>query len=164
MTSNANDLTERLRRRLEHERREIEELTASELERLGENSRRVARSALSTIERDTEEATGRMRKLLLKAWLRPFVVGLSLWIGICGGSWVTMHWLARSIQDRIETLAIANLRIEVARAMLAEIEETTWGVGLREVGGEQYVTLPVGTPVRPAFTVDGRPYLKLSRE
>ena len=157
-------MTERLRRRLENERREIEELTASELGRLAENSRRVARNALRTIERDTEEATGRMRELLLKAWLRPFVVGLSLWIGICGGSWATMHWFARSIQDRIETLAMANLRIESAREMLAEIEETTWGVGLREVNGEQYVTLPVGTPVRPAFTVDGRPYLKLSRE
>ena len=57
-TSTANDLTERLRRRLESERREIEELTASELGRLGENSRRAARNALSTIERDTEEATG----------------------------------------------------------------------------------------------------------
>ena len=67
MTSSVNDLTERLRRRLENERREIEELTASELGRLGENSRRVARSALRSIERDTEEATGRMRELLLKA-------------------------------------------------------------------------------------------------
>ena len=164
MTSNANDLTERLRRRLEHERREIEELTTSELARLGENSRRVARNALRTIERDTEEATGRMRELLMKAWLRPFVVGLGLWLGTFGGSWATMRWLSRSIQDRSETLAMANLRIEGAREMLAEIEETTWGVGLREVNGEQYVTLPVGTPVRPAFTVDGRPYLKLSRE
>ena len=41
--STANDLTERLRRRLENERREIEELTASELGRLGENSRRASR-------------------------------------------------------------------------------------------------------------------------
>ena len=71
MISNAKDLTERLRRRLETERREIEELTASELERLGENSRRVARNALRTIERDTAAATARMRALLLKAWLRP---------------------------------------------------------------------------------------------
>ena len=38
------------------------------------------------------------------------------------------------------------------------------GVGLREVSGEQYVMLPADTPVRTAFTVDGRPYLKLSRE
>ena len=50
MTSNANDLTERLRRRLESERQAIEELTASELERLGANSRRVASNALRTIE------------------------------------------------------------------------------------------------------------------
>lgn len=78
LTSSANDLTDRLRRRLETERREIEVLTASELGGLGQNSRRVARSALHTIERDTEEATGRMRELLLKAWLRPLIVGLSL--------------------------------------------------------------------------------------
>ena len=47
MTSNANDLTERLRRRLESERQAIEELTASELERLGANSqaRREQRAA-----------------------------------------------------------------------------------------------------------------------
>ena len=164
MISNANDLTERLRMRLEHERREIEELTASELERLAENSRRVARSALRTIERDMEEATGKMRELLVKAWLRPFIVGLSLWIGICAGSWATMHWLARSIQDRIETREMTDLKIAGGREMLAEIEETTWGVGLREVSGERYVTLPAGTPVVTAFVVDGRPYLKLSRE
>ena len=77
MDSRANDLTERLRKRLENERREIEELTASELERLGENSRRVARNVLRSIERDTAEATGRMRELLAKAWQRPLIVGLS---------------------------------------------------------------------------------------
>ena len=76
-TSTANDFTERLRKRLEIERREIEKLTASELKRLAENSRRVARNALRTIERDTEEATGRMRELLAKACLRPLIVGLS---------------------------------------------------------------------------------------
>ena len=85
-TSTANDLTDRLRTWLETERREIEELTASELKRLGVNSRRVARNALSTIERDTEEATGRMCELLAKAWLRPRIVGLSLWLGFFGGS------------------------------------------------------------------------------
>ena len=59
MTSTATDLTGQLRRRLETERREIEELTASELKHLDENSRRAARNALSTIERDTEgESSG----------------------------------------------------------------------------------------------------------
>ena len=115
MTSNANDLTERLRRRLESEREAIEELTASELERLGENSRRVASNALRTIERDTAVATGRMRALLLKAWLRPLLVGLSLWLGICGGGWATVHWLSTRIQARIQTAAALDLGIEEAR-------------------------------------------------
>jgi hypothetical protein len=157
-------LTDRLRRRLENERREIEELTASELQRLGENSRRVARSVLRSIERDTEEATGRMRELLAKAWQRPLIVGLSLWLGFFGGSWATMQWLSRSIQDRIEERSMVDLQIEGGREMLTEIEKTTWGVGLREVGGLRYVTLPTGTPVLTAFIVDGRPYVELPRK
>jgi len=164
LDSRANDLTDRLRKRLENERREIEELTASELERLGENSRRVARNALRSIERDTEEATGRMRELLAKAWQRPLIVGLSLWLGFFGGSWATMQWLSRSIQDRIEELSLANIRIAGAREMMNEMEETTWGVGLREVDGVRYVTLPTRTPILTAFIVDGRPYVELSRE
>ena len=163
-TSSANDLTERLRRRLETERREIEELTASELGRLGANSWRVARNALRTIERDTEEATGRMRAMLLKAWLRPLVVGLSLWLGIFGGSWATMRWLSRSIQDRIATLAMANVRIEQARATLAGIEEKTWGLTLREIEGERFVVLPPGTRADPGWEVRDQPAVKLSRE
>ncbi len=44
------------------------------------------------------------------------------------------------------------------------MQETTWGVELREIDGERYVALPVRTPARPGFTMEGRPYLKLSRE
>ena len=163
-TSTANDLTERLRRRLESERREIEELTASELGRLAENSRRAARNALRTIERDTEEATGRVRAMLLKAWLRPLVVGLSLWLGIFGGSWATMHWLSRSIQDRIETSGALDFRIEEARQTLAELETNTWGIALREIEGERYVVLPPGTRADPGWEVRDRPAVKLSNE
>ena len=164
MTSNANDLTGRLRKRLEDERREIEELTASELERLGENSRRVARNALRTIERDTEAATGRMRALLLKAWLRPLVVGLSLWLGICGGSWATMHWLWTRIQVRIETVAELDRDIEEARQTLAQFEKDTWGIALREIEGERFVVLPGGSLAYPPLTVGTRPAVKLSNE
>ena len=145
MTSNANDLTERLRRRLETERREIEELTASELGRLGENSRRVARNALRTIERDTEEATGRMRAMLLRAWLRPLVVGLSLWIGICAGSWATMRSLWTRIEVRIEKTVELDYDIEEARQILAQLEVDTWGIVLREIEGERFVVLPTGS-------------------
>ena len=75
-----------------------------------------------------------------------------------------MQWLSRSVQDRIETRSMVGLEIAGGREMLTEIEEATWGVGLREVNGERYVTLPRGTPVLTAFTVDGRPYIKLWRE
>ena len=157
-------MTERLRRRLEKERGEIEALTANELERLAENSRRVARSALRSIERDTEEATGRMRALLLKAWLRPLVVGLSLWLGIFGGSWATMHWLWTGIQSRIEMAVDLDLRIEEARQTLTQMEVDTWGIVLSEINGERFVVLPFGTLDNPAWTVRDRPTVKLSRD
>ncbi|MCY4400341.1 MAG: hypothetical protein OXE96_13525 [Gemmatimonadetes bacterium] len=164
-TSTANDLTERLRRRLKSERREIEELTASELGRLAENSRRVARNALRTIERDTEEATGKVRELLVKAWLRPLIVGLSLWIGFFGGSWATMQWLSRSIQTRIETVAGLGRDIEDARRTLAQLEVDTWGLVFHEIKGERFVVVPDGVLADPPWWVDGdRPALKLSRE
>ncbi len=35
--------------------------------------------------------------------LRPLVVGLSLWLGIFGGSWATTHWLSARVQSSIET-------------------------------------------------------------
>ena len=157
-------MTERLRRRLENERGEIKALTANELERLAENSRRVTRSALRSIERDTEEATGRMRALLLKAWLRPLVVGLSLWLGIFGGSWATMHWLWTGIQSRIEMAVDLDLRIEEARQTLTQMEVDTWGIVLSEINGERFVVLPFGTLDNPAWTVRDRPAVKLSRE
>ncbi len=163
MTSNANDLTARLRRRLESERQAIEELTTSELERLGANSRRVANNALRTIERDTAVATGRMHTLLLKAWLRPLVVGLSLWLGICGGSWATVQWLSTRIQARIQTVAALDLEIEEARRTLERLEATTWRITLRDEG-ERFVVLPAGALAYPPWTVDTRPAVKLSNE
>ena len=164
MTSSGNDLTDRLRRRLETERREIEELTTSELKRLAESSRRAARNALSTIERDTEEATRRMRALLLKAWLRPVIVGLSLWIGFFGGSWATTRWLAGSVQARIETRAELNRDIEDARRTLAQLEVDTWGLVFHEIEGERFVVVPDGVLDRPPWRVDDRPALKLSNK
>ena len=163
-TSSPGDLTSRLRSRLVADRRRIEDEAARELARLGENLSAVASGALRSIEADTVEATAKMRELLMKAWLRPLVVGMSLFLGICFGSWATMHWLSRSIHDRIETLGDLDTRTEWARTMLAEIEETTWGVELLESSGDRYVSLPAGTTVRPAFTMKGRHYLKLSRE
>ena len=93
MTSSQSDLTSRLQRRLESERIEIETMTARELKGLGERLRSVASNALRTIEADTAAATGRVRGMLLRAWLWPLVAGLSLSVAICGGSWAAMRWL-----------------------------------------------------------------------
>ena len=66
-TSSPTDYTVRLRSRLEADRRQIEETAAREIARLGENLSAAANGALRSIEADTEEATGRMRELLMRA-------------------------------------------------------------------------------------------------
>ncbi len=164
MTSNRSDLTSRLQRRLEIEREEIEATAGRELKLLGESLRGVAGNALRTIEADTAAVTGRMRGMLLRAWVRPLVIGLSLSLGICGGSWAVMRLLWTAIEWKVETLAALTADIEQARQTLTEIEETTWGLELRKIDGERFVVLPVGTPDRPFWSVGGRPALKLSSE
>ena len=146
------------------DRRQIEETAASELRRLGESLRTVASGALRTIESDTAAATARTRRLLLNAWLRPLVVGLSLFLGFSVGSWALTRSLSAGIQSRIETRAALDVLIEEARETLAVIEETTWGVNLVEVAGERFIVLRDGTLDRQPWTVGGRPAWKLSSE
>ena len=153
-----------MRTRIESGRREIGELTASKLARPAENSRRAARNALRTIERDTEVAAGRMRALLLTAWPKPLIVGLSLWLGIFGGSWATMLWLWTGIQARTETATELDFNIKEARRALARMEVDTRGIALLKIEGEQAVVLSAGTPDKPRWTWRERPAAKLSRE
>ena len=164
MTSTPNELTSRLRRRLEADHREIEETAASELRRLGESLSAVVGGALRTIEADTASAVGRLSALLRRAWLRPLAVGLSLSLGICGGSWAGTHWLWTTIEQQIKVLAVLRVDIEEARTTLARIEETTWGLELTEIDGGRFVVLPAGALDSPPWTVGGRPALKLSSE
>ena len=164
MTSTPNELTSRLRRRLEAENREIEETVASELRRRGKSLSAVVDDALRTIEADTVQGIGRLSALLLRAWLRPLVVGLSLSLGIFGGSWAGTHWLWTTIEQRIEVLVALRLDIEEARSTLARMQDTTWGVWFRERDGERFVVLPAGTLSNPPWRVGGRPAVKLSSE
>ena len=146
------------------DRRQIEETAASELKRLGERLRAVANGELRTTEADMAAATAGTRALLRNAWLRPLVVGLSLFLGFSAGNWALTRSLSARIQNRIETLAVLDIQIEEARETLAEMEDTTWGVNLMEVGGERFVVLPAGEPDHPLWNVGGRPALKLSSE
>ena len=163
-TSNPNDLSARVKSRMEADRRQIEAVTTSEVRRLGANLRAVVSDELRTIEADTGAMVGRVRLMLLNAWLRPLVASLILFVGISGGSWGLMHWLSASIQSRIETLAVLEVRIDAARETLAEIEDTTWGVTLLKIDGERFVVLPDRTLANPPWTVGGRPALKLLSE
>ena len=164
MTSNQSDLTERLRQKLETERQEIEATARRELRRLGESLSAAASDAQSSIENDMAASTGRMHALLMRAWLRPLVMGLSLFLGISGGSWATMHWLSASIESRIRTVAVLNVNIKQARETLAQMEQTTWGVTLREIDGKRFVVLPAATLDNPPRRVGGRPAVMLSSE
>ena len=142
-------LTER--RRPEHGRREIEELTASELGWPAGNSRRVARNALLTIERKTEEATARIRALLLRVWPKPLIVGLSLSLGICAESWATTWWLWTRIQARTETAAELAFDIEETRQTLARMEVDVWRIALPKIEEELAVMLSAGTLDKPRW-------------
>ena len=164
MTSTPNELTSRLRRRLEADHRQIEETAASELRRRGESLRVVVDDALRTIEADTAAAVRRLSALLLRAWLRSLAVGLIFSLGIIGGSWAGTRWLWTTIEQQVEALAVLRVDIKEARATLARIEETTWGLALTEIDGERYVVLPDGAMDTRLWTVGGRPALKLSSE
>ena len=158
MTSSQSDLTERLRQKLETERLEIEATASRELRRLGESLSAAAGDAQSCIEADMAASTGRMHVLLMRAWVRPLVMGLSLFLGISGGSWATMHWLSASIESRIRTVAVLNVNIKQARETLAQLEETTWGVTLNQIDGERFVVLPAGAlDNRPGEWAGGLP-------
>ena len=74
-----------------------------------------------------------------------------------------MRWLSSSIERRITLSAAMNVDTNCARETLAQIEETTWGVTLREIDGERCVVLPAGSPNYPPWTVGGRPAVKLSK-
>ena len=164
MTSSQNDLAARLRRKLETDRREIEETATAELQRLGESLSSAARSAQRSIDADMGAWTERTKVLLTRAWLLPAAAGLSLFLVICAGSWGTMRWLSMRIESQLQALAILNVDIEQARKTLTQFETMTWRVDLLEIDGQRFVVLPAGSLERPPWRVGGRPAVKLSGE
>ncbi|MCY4584275.1 MAG: hypothetical protein OXE50_15995, partial [Chloroflexi bacterium] len=77
---------------------------------------------------------------------------------------ISAHFAPRTSEQQIEALAAVRVDIEEARATLARIEETTWGLELTEINGERFVVLPASALSNPPWTVGGRPALKLSSE
>ena len=72
------------------------------------------------------------------------------------------HRAARLAED-LRPAARRLVEIKQARETLAQIEETTWGLTLREIEGERVVVLPAAALDYPPWTVGGRPAVKLSK-
>ena len=176
-SSNVSNLRTRLEQKSEQDRKKIEELIEREYGKLSENLQGIAASELSTIERamrdELEEYAARVRaslyemrrvnKALTKAWLRPVVVGLSLFLGILGGSWGLTRWLSSDIKSLLETRGALSAEIKEQQRTVERLKETTWGVVLHEgKGGRRFAVLPAGTLERPRWTVGGRPAVNLS--
>ena len=150
-------MTERLRQKLETERLEIEATAGRELRRLGESLRAAASDAQSCIEADTAAWTRWMHVLLMRAWLRPLVMGLSLFLGISGGSWATTHWLSASIESRITTVAVLNVNIKQARETGADGADDVGRDAARSTGSGSWCCRQPRWTIRPGEWAGGLP-------
>ena len=184
MTSNENELSARIRQRIEAQDRKLDEIDERKLQAYGERWDAIVNDKLPIIdaamekvnwrildklrrtEAETEQGLGRLHGLLRRAWLRPLVIGLSLFLGICGGSWGLMQWQSSRVQRLLETQETYRRGIAQEQRALDQLQAQTWGVWLHEDADRaRYVVLPRGTlneewPV----TVLGQPAIRLYSE
>jgi len=180
--STLGNLQKRLLQKQEEKREQIEALTRQELEQLGANLRTAANRVLHTIENDMQGRIARMdqslkrsldqtrrqvdalQSTMQKMWLKPLLIGLSLFLGISLGSWGMMQFLSYQITSRAETLAQLRNNIEHEQQTLQLLRDKTWGVTLRQGKEGRFVVLPPGTKPEISWRVGGRPALRLSNE
>ena len=123
MTSNVNDLSARLRRRMEDEDRETTAIAERELRRFGETLNASANDTLRTTEAAMAAPVGRIHGLLWRGWLRSLAVGLCVFLGIFGGSWGLTQWQSSRVQRLVE-------RQEALRLAIAQLQHLETQVGL----------------------------------
>ena len=170
-TSMPGGLSERLRKRREEderrigeERQRLETLITSEFGKLGEHVSSAAASAQSSIEGDLEAVVDRQRSVLQWSWGLPLAAGIGLFLLILLGNWALTQWLSISIRSRIETREELAEEIGQQRRLLRDLEATTWGVELREMGNGRFVVLEQGTEPQTGWVVDERPAIRLSSD
>ena len=145
MTSNVNDLSARLRRWMETEDRETTAIAERELRTFGETLNASANDKLRITEAAMAAQVGRIQGLLWRGWLRPLVIGLSLFLGICGGSWGLMQWQSSRVQRLLKTQETYRRGIAQEQRALDQLRAQTWGVWLHEdANATRYVVLPRG--------------------
>lgn len=180
--STLDSLQKHLLQKQKEKREQIESLTRRELEQLGANLQDAVTHALHTIESDMQKRIGRMNQSLQKSldqtgrqigtlqtslrkiWLKPALIGLSLFLGISSGSWGLMQFLAARIQNQVETLSQLRLQIGQEQQALQLLRNESWGVTLHQDKQGKFVVLPVGFQPKTFWSVEGRPALMLSNE
>ena len=108
-----------------------------------------------------------MSAAALKAWARLIVVGLLIFLGICGGSWGLTRWYSNRIQNLIERRDALTRQVEREQTRLDQLLAQTWGVWLHEAeDGAKSVVLPRGTPLDNGwpYKVQGQSAVPLSSE
>ena len=175
-TSSVSDLQARLQKTAETERQEVEAIVQGEIKKLSSNLSGIVGHALYTIESDTKTWSRRLSAAALKAWARPIVIGLLIFLGIYVGSWGVTRLYLIQIQNLIErrdALTVQyNESLDAMRLQSAQQQtllDQTWGVWLHEAeDGMRYVVLPDGTTIdsinRWPYTVQGQPAVRLSIE
>lgn len=181
-------LSERLRQKLETDRRAVESLTRQELEKLASDLRKACASALSSteaaIDKTTRDALSRLgaRSEMLSAtlseieqrtkattilttrnWIKFLVIGLSLFLGVSLGSWGLTQFLASRIQGQIETKAALALEIEYQQRTLEQIEAKTWGIEFKQDDHGRFLVFPSGVQPSTGWTVGKRQAVKLGK-
>ena len=174
MTSNENDLRDRIRRRTEAESRKMDAIAARELQTFGETLHASANDKLHTIETVMETETKRihgqlrsLRELLWRDFRADLVIVVSILLIICGASWGLLRWQLTRVQTLLETQETLQLEIAQTQTALDQLQAQTWGVWLHEdADGTRYVVLPSGTLEVEGWpwTVLGQPAVLLSSE
>lgn len=102
----ASPLATRLKRQMQADSETIQSLTKEQLAGLRKELHAIMQKELHTIRTDMEEQGRRLAgRLLWSRTLLPLLIGLSLSLGILGGSWGMMHYLTGQIRDRQATIA-----------------------------------------------------------
>ena len=173
MTSNVNDLSARLRRRMETEELETTATAERELRKFGETLNASANEKLRITEAVMEAEVGQIqgqirgiRELLWRDFRTDLVIVVSILLIIFVASWGLMQWQLNRVQRLLETQETLQLEIAQAQTALEQLQAQTWGVRLYEAeDGTRYVLFPKGALGENwPWIVQGQPALQLSSE
>ena len=167
--SNVASLKDRLRSKMEDDREQTESLIQEHLSELSENLKDSISDELNSIRKNLESETDRLnreyRKLkivLTRAWIKPLVIGLGIFLGIFAGSWGLMQYLSSSVTSSMEEKALVESQIQSAQETLSTME--TLGVEIKKYEDKFYIVMPEGYTVETGATLGKRDALKIIRK